>query len=311
MAQIIYLSVKNLEVPIGGVIVQAEHVATLCRAGFDAKVSSTFEGGRPDWINPDASFANGKLLPIRSGDTLVLHDSLPRHIFDRFISLSVRRVFFCQNHYYLDSTLQPHERLSDFPIDAFLCVSEPIAEYLRKVHGVENPVIVRPAIRPAPMVDGPKKLQVCYMPRKRVVEFGTVMYGMYFQYPELRQTAFSSIHKMHPDKVAERMAESAIFLSLSTHEGLGLPPLEAMAAGCVVVGYHGGGGLDYATEQNGRWYDEATPDNLVHLLGDTLTRLRADPDCFASMIEAGRRTAAGYSQSNMEKQLLDFWSAFC
>ena len=310
MAQIIYLSIKNLDVPIGGVIVQAEHVAALCRAGFDAKVSSTFEGGRPDWINPDAAFENGKLLPIRPGDVLVLHDSLPRDIFDRFISLPVRRVFFCQNHYYLDSTLQPHERLSDFPIDAFLCVSEPIAEYLRNVHGVADPVIVRPAIRPAPVIQGPRQLQVCYMPRKRVVEFGTVMYGMYFRYPELRQTAFASIHKVHPDKVAERMAESAVFLSLSAQEGLGLPPLEAMAAGCVVVGYHGGGGLDYATEQNGRWYDEATPDNLAHLLGDTLIRLRADPDCFASMIEDGRRTAARYSQSNMEKQLLDFWSAF-
>ncbi len=310
MVQIIYSSIRKLDAPVGGVIVQGEHVAVLCGAGFDAKIASTFEGGRPDWINPDAPIVNGKEHPIRPGDVLVMHDSMPRHIFDRFLSMPIKRVFFCQNHYFLDGTLKPRERLCDFPIDAFLCVSEPIAEHLRTVHGIADPVIIRPAVRPAPKIQGPKKLQVCYMPRKRTVEFGSVMYNLWFQYPELRETVFASIHQMHPDQVAQRMAESSVFLSLSAHEGLGLPPLEAMAAGCLIVGYHGGGGLDYATARNGLWYDEATPDNLTHLLADTLERLRAEPDCFAALTEAGRETAARYSQSAMETRLLEFWSSF-
>lgn len=36
-----------------------------------------------------------------------------------------------------------------------------------------------------------------------------------------------------------------IFLSLSSAEGFGLPPAEAMACGCVTIGYHGRCGLEF------------------------------------------------------------------
>jgi len=310
VTQIIYLSVGNLTAPIGGVIVQGEHVAALRRAGFDAKISSAYDGGQPDWINPEAPVLKSGSIEICNGDVVVMHDSLPRHLFDSFLSLPVRKVFFCQNHYFLDGTFAPHEKLSDFAIDAFICVSDPIAEHLRNVHGVHDPVIIRPAVRTAPAVTKTRKLQVCYMPRKRLVECAAVIYGFRYLNSQIADTAFVSIHKMHPDAVAECMSESAIFLSLSAHEGLGLPPLEAMAAGCVVVGYHGGGGLDYATESNGRWYDEETPDNLIHLLADTVGRLRADPDAFSDLLEGGRATAARYSKAAMEDALLKFWRGF-
>jgi glycosyltransferase involved in cell wall biosynthesis len=39
--------------------------------------------------------------------------------------------------------------------------------------------------------------------------------------------------------------KSDIFLATGYPEGFGLPPLEAMACGCVVVGFSGGGGLEY------------------------------------------------------------------
>ncbi len=45
--------------------------------------------------------------------------------------------------------------------------------------------------------------------------------------------------------VAALFARSAIFLSFSELEGLGLPPLEAALAGNRVVGYHGQGGKEY------------------------------------------------------------------
>lgn len=310
MVQIIYVTVKNLDLPIGGVIVQAAHVASLRRAGFDAKLASLHEKGLPRWVDQDAVFENSNQLAISPDDILVLHDSLPREVFDRFLAMPVRRVFFCQNHYFLGGTLQPHERLADFPIDAFNCVSEPIAAHLRSVHGVADPIIIRPPIRPGRSERFVKKVQICYMPRKRLVECGTITYRFRYLYPEIADTPFISIHDKHPDEVAAIMAESAVFLSLSRNEGLGLPPLEAMANGCVVVGYHGGGGLDYATPENGRWYDEATPDNLVPLLAETVSSLRADAGAFAELVESGRRTIGGYTHQAMDDALLAFWRSF-
>jgi glycosyltransferase involved in cell wall biosynthesis len=46
-------------------------------------------------------------------------------------------------------------------------------------------------------------------------------------------------------ETASVLRESAVFLSLNEREGFGLPPLEAMASGCVVVGFHGGCGRVY------------------------------------------------------------------
>ena len=310
MVQIVYATVSNLASPIGGVIVQAAHVAHLRRAGFDAKLASTYQGGLPAWVDQEAVFEHSGRLLIGPDDVLVLHDSVPRHAFNRFMQMPVRRVFFCQNHYFLGGTLQHHECLSDFQFDAFLCVSEPIARHLRDVHGVADPVIIRPAVKPNATPSADKELQICYMPRKRLAEFGSVRYGFRYLYPELAGTRFVSIHDRHPDEVAAIMAESAVFLSLSRHEGLGLPPLEAMAAGCLVVGYHGGGGLDYATAANGRWFDNATPDELVPLLADTISTLRADPDAFVGMVEAGHRTVERYTSDAMNAALLGFWRSF-
>ena len=41
------------------------------------------------------------------------------------------------------------------------------------------------------------------------------------------------------------MSESLIYLSFSTREGFGLPAAEAMACGCVVIGYTGLGGDEF------------------------------------------------------------------
>lgn len=310
MTQIAYLTISNLSRPVGGIMVQAAHVAALARAGYDAKLCTIYSGPRPDWIDPEAPLVDSNRASVGPGDILVLHDSIPRKVFDRFMGMKIRRVMFCQNHYFFDQTLRPDERLADFPIDAFICVSEPIAAYLRDVHGVPDPVVIRPGIMQRRVPEKEKKLRVCFMPRKRLIESGTIVHRLNYLYPEHADVEFVSIHGLHPEKVAEVMAECAVFLSLSVNEGLGLPPLEAMRSGCLVVGYHGGGGLDYATEENGLWYDSATPAGLVDLLADTLTRLKAEPDSFAPMLAAGRRTADRYRLDVMQEELCRFWETF-
>lgn len=310
MTKIVYMTVGKLDRPIGGVMVQAAHVATLRRHGYDAVVGTTY-GRRPDWITEDAPFLDSRReFALEPCDVMVLHDSVPRHHFLRLARFGMRKVFFCQNHYYLQEFIRPGERLADFGFSAVLCVSEPIADYLRRSHGIADPVVIRPAILHPPPPERAKAWRVCYMPRKRQAEIALVMYRARYGAPDLARMPWISIHEKHPDEVARIMAESAVFLSFSYHEGLGMPPLEAMQAGCLVIGYHGGGGRDYATAENGLWYDEPTPDNLVPLLTAAMRRLRDEPGAFADIVAAGRRTAARYDRASMDAALLSFWRSF-
>ena len=54
-----------------------------------------------------------------------------------------------------------------------------------------------------------------------------------------------SIHNMSEAEVADVLKRSAIFMSGSRLEGFGMPPAEAMACGCVVVGYDGIAGVEF------------------------------------------------------------------
>ena len=53
------------------------------------------------------------------------------------------------------------------------------------------------------------------------------------------------IDNMSEDKVAQALKHAAIFISMSEREGFGMPPAEAMACGCAVVGYTGFAGNEF------------------------------------------------------------------
>ncbi|MFN7308417.1 MAG: glycosyltransferase, partial [Acetobacteraceae bacterium] len=69
-------------------------------------------------------------------------------------------------------------------------------------------------------------------------------------------------------QVAAMMADSAVFLSLCHREALPLTPIEAMASGCTVVGYHGWGGLDYAQGATGRGFGHAEVEGVSDALAE-------------------------------------------
>jgi glycosyltransferase involved in cell wall biosynthesis len=50
---------------------------------------------------------------------------------------------------------------------------------------------------------------------------------------------------MTPDDVAKTLGTCHLFLATGFPEGCPLPPLEAMASGCIVTGFAGYGGWDY------------------------------------------------------------------
>jgi len=86
--------------------------------------------------------------------------------------------------------------------------------------------------------NGAKKKQIAFMPRKlssTVVQVLQILQGR----GSLAGWNLCPIDGMGETDVARLLRESAIFLSTCHDEGFGLPPLEAGASGCVVLGYTG------------------------------------------------------------------------
>lgn len=92
--------------------------------------------------------------------------------------------------------------------------------------------------------DPEKKKQIAYMPRKSLEDSLHVI-TLIKERGLLKDWTFYPIEGVSEVRVGEIMRESALFLSFSEREGFGMPPAEAMACGCVVIGYHGQGGKEY------------------------------------------------------------------
>ena len=100
-------------------------------------------------------------------------------------------------------------------------------------------------------------------------------------------------------------------LALNARESFGLVPIEAMASGCIVVGFHGYGGLEYATPENGYWFSPEYMEEVADALAGVVDALERDDPSLVRMREAGAVTAARYTRSHTRDALSRFYQGVC
>jgi glycosyltransferase involved in cell wall biosynthesis len=142
------------------------------------------------------------------------------------------------------------------------------------------------------------------MPRKRPSEAKQLKQWFAALCPQWAHVPWFEVDGMSRPQVAQALAESLVFVSLSKDEGLGLPPLEAMAAGCLVAGFTGGGGQEYATPENGIWVAEGQLPELALAIARLLA---VDASQYADRLQAGQATALLFDQKNFDSQLNSAW----
>lgn len=89
-----------------------------------------------------------------------------------------------------------------------------------------------------------KRKTMAFMPRKRRNDVEAVI-QLLRRSRSLEGWEFLPIEGMNETEVARVLGSAAVFLSFSEREGFGLPPAEAMAAGCYVIGFTGDGGREF------------------------------------------------------------------
>ena len=165
-----------------------------------------------------------------------------------------RVVLYVQNWAYLLEELPAGLELPRLPV-GYLAVSRPVAWHIRDMTG-KTAELLRPGIDSALFHPSSCDLQnrqsatrarIDWMPRKNsalarqihaITNARLTRKGLALpEWVEIR-------NKSHAE-VADILRNADIFLATGFPEGCPLPPLEAMASGCVVTGFSGFGGWDY------------------------------------------------------------------
>ncbi len=255
------ICVPDVDQAIGGVKQLYRHVEHLCALGWDAAMLTEKPGFRPSWFESSAptlalseSHALGELTPDQT--LLVLPETYLgidlRSWRDLDLS-AMARVVFNQNAYYsyrqftADTAAYLQAFYDDRAVLQVLSVSEDTHRFLRTNLGLPDARLSRIVNAIEPIFghgDGDSKAnRMHWMPRKNPDHVQAVLAGMQrcgLKHSEGWQG--EPLEGLTHAAVAEKLNSGRLFLAFGHPEGFGLPIAEAMAAGCWVVGYSGGGG---------------------------------------------------------------------
>jgi len=315
----------------GGLAVLLDVAGALWAMGREVRLVLREAGATPLTLPADIPVVSLTDAGMGPGDVYLVPEGWPNALAPGF-SAGARCVVYCQNWAYLFNGLPEGVTWDRLPV-TFLAVSDPVARYIERALGVLPPVL-RPVIDAARFYSprakpAPAPVRVGYMPRKnkglagmirRMVEARAPRTGMPLE--------FVPIEGLAPDGVAEAMRSCHVFLATGFPEGCPLPPLEAMACGCVVAGFAGFGGFDYMRQAGAGSYAPDVPLRDVPWSGNGF--YAADNDVFgatacleaacllwlqgggklATVLENARLTAAAYGAKARREALLAIGEGF-
>lgn len=155
-----------------------------------------------------------------------------------------------------------------------------------------------------------KEKLITYMPRKRPWEAALLAEAL-VRRDRLLGYRLEALENMPRTEVAAKLARTRIFISLLKHEALGFPAAEAMAAGCVVVGFDGLGTAEYFDNDVGIPVTEGDIAALITAVEQTVAEYEADPSRLDTMRhKASERVNMLYSVSAFQNGVLNAWNQF-
>lgn len=256
------------------------------------------------------------------------------------LAAGARCAVYVQNWAYLLSSLPDGVTWEQLPV-YFISVSEPVAWFVREVTG-RSSLLLRPGIDgdvffPAATGDAADALpvsgtvRVAWMPRKNTALARQIRETVEARLPRVQPgmtLEWVEIHHRTQAEVAELFRSAHVFLATGFPEGCPLPPLEAMASGCVVAGFSGLGGWDYMRQiapdapwacrpwwplrevpwgGNGFYAADADVPAAALAVEAACALLRGGGPELAAVRRAARRTALGYAPEAQREQVLRVW----
>lgn len=307
--RIVFLNFFSRQEITGGIKVAYRCAEMLGAGGYDASVWQP--AGAPTWLETTATVVAQPTLRLAPDDILIFPEALNK-AFVEVIRQQPRatKALLCQNPYNLfnnDAVSRQTPRALGF--SKILCVSHVSRDMLARVFGYDDIAVMPVAIDPAVFRPRPKTMQIAYAPRKLRWHAELIRKLFVTKFPDMRAVPWVAIEGVPEARAAEIMGTSHVYLALGHFESCPLMALEAMSAGCAVVGYHGYGGLEYATARNGFWHYNDEIEEVVDDLYRVVTGIERGDTLLDAMIAEGRATAARFNAGAMQKALVDFVEA--
>lgn len=329
--------------PVGGVRVIYRHVDILNKYGIDASVVHKTRGFRVDWFENDTSivywrngywdkfFAKFKRrsdsdaiieLPISQGvkssidasDILVIPEMYGPDLAEAY-GRGIKKVILNQNCYLTfngysfqrDRVITPYGHKD---VLATLINSFDGLKYLRYVYPEIPLHRFRLSIDPNLFsYQASKKRQICFSRIKNESDAMQVVNILKFRGVLKNYEIVPFINKPQ-EEVAQIYKDSLMLLSFGYPEGFGLPPAEAMACGCVAVGFHGGGGKEFFKPEFSYPIDQGDIIGFAKTVEQVIHDYESNP---TSVQEKGRMAADYirnyYSPKNEEAEVVAAWHA--
>jgi len=305
--RIVYLSWPAAEIT-GGIKLAFRHVEVLREAGLEAVVA-TAEAEPPQWFETDAPVIDLSHVE-RERDVLVFPEN-HAEMLRSFADWPNRKLVFCQNHFMAFRGLERKQDYADFGVCGILCEGRQVADFCRR-RFPSLPTALVPVFvdRELFHFQSQKRLQIAFAPRKRPLEAAFIQDLFRAENPEFRSIPWVQISGVSEQKVATILKDSAIYLSLSRFESVGLSALEAFACGCVVAGFTGFGAREYTTNNNGFWAAEDDCLECADRLKQAAQLVTGGGAMYRQMLESANISASYYGRERFAKLIVEFWQGF-
>jgi len=247
---IVYVICPDLATPYGGVMKLYELVDTLNANHIESFIIHDDKNFKVTWFHHSTRITDFKSIQVEKDDLLIFPENYGRIILHFYPG--VKKIIFNQNTFY---ALLPFEDLEYAKkvylhpdIVQIIVVSDhdfnfmkslfPMAKLSRITLGINEKLFY---------YNTQKKKQIAVIPRKATEDYNLLSQLLALR-EDLGEYTIKIIDQVSIEQCAEILRESEIFLSFSYKESFGLPPAEAMACGCIVIGYHGQGGKEFFKE---------------------------------------------------------------
>jgi glycosyltransferase involved in cell wall biosynthesis len=292
--------------PSGGIRKLYRCVDILNDAGLSAAILHAKPGFRCSWFENTTRVVSAAEVTLGPRDILVVPEIYGQAIGD--LPRNIRQVIFNQNAYNTLTSLTNGSEAStpytDNPdLALVLVVSRDNAEVIKhifpgtpvaRLHLGIDPLLYHPP-------RGPKQRRIAYMPRKRPDDAASVL-ALLKRRGALDGWDVVAIEGRSEVETAGLLRTAKLFLSFSSREGFGLPPLEALACGCLVVGYHGFGGREYFHPPFAIAVEDGDIAGFAQSVEATIHKMNNDVQSMDAIMAAAANFVSGAYPLETEKQ---------